>query len=91
MATTVQARLDNETHAALRRLIRRHGWTTSQALRECILQADRGEQKPNPIQIIGLGAYDFGVSDLSTNKKYLAGLGQSSLPGGKQRRVKKAS
>jgi hypothetical protein len=39
-----------------------------------------------PVEIIGLGKYDFGVGDLSTNKKYLAGLGRSSMPGGKPRR-----
>jgi hypothetical protein len=82
MASKVQVRLDDEAEAALE-LLRRRGPTTSQALRKGIHLAVRETGADKPIEIIGLGKYDFGVGDLSTNKKYLAGLGRSSMPGGK--------
>ena len=85
MGTVVQARLDEETQAALE-LLRRRGLSTSEAIRKGIHLAAEASEANKPIQIIGLGKYDFGVTDLSTNKKYLAGLGRSSMPGGKPRR-----
>jgi hypothetical protein len=86
MGTTVQARLDEETQAALEQLVRRHGMKPSEVVREGIRLVAKEVGADKPIEIIGLGKYDFGVDDLSTNKKYLAGLGRSSMPGGKPRR-----
>jgi hypothetical protein len=85
MATTVQARLDEETQAALDLLLQR-GLSTSEVLRKGIHLVVKEVGAEKPVEIIGLGKYDFGVGDLSTNKKYLAGLGRSSMPGGKPRR-----
>jgi hypothetical protein len=85
MATTVQARLDEETQAALDILLQR-GLSTSEVLRKGIHLVVKEVGAEKPVEIIGLGKYDFGVGDLSTNKKYLAGLGRSSMPGGKPRR-----
>ena len=88
MTTTVQARLDEETQAALDRLLR-SGLRTSEVIRKGIhLVAKEAEGRP-PIKLIGLGKYDFGVTDLATNKKYLADLGRSSMPGGKPKRKPK--
>jgi antitoxin component of RelBE/YafQ-DinJ toxin-antitoxin module len=88
MGTTVQARLDEETLAALA-LLRRQGLSTSEVIRKAIHLAAEASAMNKPIEIVGLGKYDFGVDDLSTNKKYLAGLGRSSMPGGKSRRKPK--
>lgn len=88
MTTTVQARLDEETQAALERL-RRSGLRTSDVIRKGIhLVAKEAEGRP-PLKLIGLGKYDFGVADLATNKRYLAGLGRSSMPSGKPKRKPK--
>jgi hypothetical protein len=85
MTTKVQARLDEETQAALD-LLRRRGLSTSEVVRKGIHLVAKDVGADKPIEIIGLGKYDFGVPDLSTNKKYLAGVGRSSMPGGKPRR-----
>jgi hypothetical protein len=85
MKAMVQARLDEETLAALE-LLRRRGLSTSEVLRKGIHLVVKEVGADKPIEIIGLGKYDFGVDDLSTNKKYLSGLGRSSMPGGKPRR-----
>jgi len=82
MQTSVQARLDEETQAALDRL-RRRGFSTSEVLRRGIHLLSKEVEAGKPIKIAGLGKYDFGVADLATNKKYLAGVGLSSMPGGK--------
>ena len=82
MTTTVQARLDEKTQAALDRL-RQSGLRTSEVIRKGIHMVAQEAEGTRPIKLIGLGKYDFGVTDLATNKKYLATLGRSSMPGGK--------
>jgi hypothetical protein len=76
MGTTVQARFDPKAQAALKRLLRVNGWTTSQALRECVLRVDeQTAAKPRP-RLIGIGCFDSGAGDLSTNKKHMEGFGK---------------
>ena len=89
MGTTVQARLDKKTLAEMNAFVSRKGWTTSKAVREAILLLVRQDVAEAPIRIHGLGEFDFGVSDLSTNKKYMEGFGRSSMPGGKPTRKPK--
>lgn len=86
MKPVVQARLDEETRAALGRLVRANGWTVSKVVREGIHSLARQSKKNKPIRIVGLGKYDSGMPDLASNKKHLAGLGMSSMPGGKEKR-----
>jgi hypothetical protein len=86
MGTTVQARLDSETQATLSRVAKRLGWSTSKVVREGIHLLDKSVEPSHPIQIIGLGEFDSGITDLASNKKHLAGFGRSSMPGGKTRR-----
>jgi hypothetical protein len=86
MNTVVQARFDEEAQAALGKLVREKGWTVSKALREGVLSLAGQSERSQPIKIIGLGKYDSGISDLASNKKHLAGLGLSSMPGGKIKR-----
>jgi hypothetical protein len=90
MATTVQARLDEAAEADLA-VLKRRGLSTSNAIRTGLRLAVKESASEKPIEIIGMGKYDFGVSDLSTNKTYLAGLGRSSMPGGKPPRKSKRS
>jgi hypothetical protein len=76
MPTTVQARLDEKAEAALLHVARVEGWTTSQAIRQLILEgAERRATKPRP-RLIGAGCFDSGVTDLATNKKHMEGFGK---------------
>ncbi len=85
MPTTVQARLDEKAEAALEQIASAEGWTTSQVIRECLLEgAERRMQKPRP-RFVGIGCVDFGPSDLSTNKAYLKDLGVKSMGKGWRR------
>lgn len=75
MGATVQVRLDKEAEAALDQLVRVNGWTPSQAVRDSLVKAAE-QQKPKPRpKLIGVGIFDSGISDLSTNKKYMEGFG----------------
>ncbi len=89
MKTSVQARLDEETRAALDLLKKRHGWSTSQVVREGLQLLAR--QAAKPVKIIGLGKYDSGLTDLGSNKKHLEGFGLNSGIGRKPKRERKAS
>jgi hypothetical protein len=86
MGSSIQARLDDETKAVLQRLVQRTGLSASEVVRQGIHLRAKEADANEPMEIIGLGKYDFGVTDLATNKKHLAGLGLSSLPSGKLRR-----
>ncbi len=86
MRTTAQLRLDPETRRVLDSLAKRKGWTTSEVLRKGIHLVAKEASEAQPVKIHGLGEFDFGVSDLSTNKKYMEGFGRSSSPSGKSRR-----
>jgi len=79
MGTTVQARFDGKAEAALKRLIRRNGWTTSEALRECVLQADEQSSAATRPRMIGIGCVAFGPGDMATDKKYMEGFGLKSM------------
>jgi len=85
MRTIVQARLDEETQAALDRLTRSEGWTASRVIRESILFMDENRAAKPRRKMIGIGEFDSGVDDLATNKKYLDDLGVSSMGKGWRR------
>ncbi len=74
MKTSVQARLDAETQAALDGLVRRLGWSPSKVVREGIRLVDKQHAKPRP-RMIGVGMFSSGLGDLATNKKYMEGFG----------------
>ena len=76
MTTTVQARLDEETLAALERL-RRDGLSTSEVIRRGIQLVER--ERPAQPRLVGVGMFDSGIADLATNKKHLEGFGQKSI------------
>lgn len=85
MKNCVQARLDDETQAALDRLVRRLGWTTSEVVREGIRLVERQHTAKSRPRLIGVGMFDSGIPDLATNKKYMEGFGLSSGKRGKTR------
>ena len=76
MDTVVQARLDKEAQAALHSLVKRHGWSQSQAVRESLLQMERQEMRTKKRRIIGVGIVATGIGDLSTNEKHMEGFGK---------------
>lgn len=76
MQTSVQARLDEETRAALDRLRRRHGWSTSEVVREGIRLVDKHHGAKPRRKIIGVGEFDSGICDLASNPKHLEGYGR---------------
>jgi hypothetical protein len=82
MKTSVQARLDEETQAALEKLVLRLGWSTSKVVREGIRLMDKRHAAPPRRKLIGAGMFDSGIPDLSTNKKYMEGFGSKGLKQG---------
>jgi hypothetical protein len=90
MATTVQARLDDEIQADLENLAKTLGVSQSEVLREGI-RLMKEKHKPQPRKkLIGVGIFSSGLTDLSTNPKYMEGFGRdnehfSSKPPAKSR------
>ena len=76
MKTSVQARLDPESQAALDGLVRRLGWSPSEVVREGIRLVDKQHAKPARRKVIGLGEFDSGITDLGSNKAHLEGYGR---------------
>jgi hypothetical protein len=83
--TTVQSRFDARAQQALKRLVRNNGWTTSQALRECVLRVDEQTATPARPRLIGIGCIDSGITDLATNEAHMKDYGVSSMGKGWQR------
>jgi hypothetical protein len=78
MKTSVQARLDPESQAALEGLVRRLGWSTSRAVREGLHLLARQHGGGAARKMIGIGMFDSGIPDLGSNKKHLEGMGSNS-------------
>jgi hypothetical protein len=77
MFKTIQARLDDETAAVREELQSQLGWSDSQIVRHGIRALASLVRKPKKRKFYGMGEYDFGISDLSTNPKYMEGFGES--------------
>ena len=85
MGATVQVRLDKESAAALKLLVRANGWTASQAVRASLLHtAEQKKPKPRP-RLVGIGCVDFGPGDLATNKEHMKNFGVKSMGKGLRR------
>ena len=82
MKAMVQARLDEETQAALERLVRGRGLRPSEAVREGIRLLDKHLTPPARPRLIGIGMFSSGIGDLATNKKYMEGFGAKGLKRG---------
>jgi Arc/MetJ-type ribon-helix-helix transcriptional regulator len=85
MKTSVQARLDPESQAALDGLVRRLGWSPSEVVREGIRLVDKHHAKQKYPKMIGVGEFDSGIPDLATNKKHMEGFGVKSMGRGWRR------
>lgn len=77
MASTIQARLDEESRKIMEQLVKRTGWTPSQVVREGLrllatCQLPKGRRRT----IIGQGKYSSGIGDLASNKAHLRGFGK---------------
>jgi Arc/MetJ-type ribon-helix-helix transcriptional regulator len=91
MKTSIQARLDEESSAALETLQRRLGWSSSEIVRASLRLMLQDQALQRPRKIIGQGEFDSGIPDLATNKKYLETLGQhSGLDADPRRKNKRA-
>jgi hypothetical protein len=88
MKTSVQARLDPESQAALDDLVRRLGWSPSRVVRESLLLMEKQQAAVPRRTLIGIGLHDSGVSDLATNKKHMEGFGVRSMGRGKRKPVR---
>ena len=76
MSPTIQARLDPDTATLRDELRRRLGMSDSDIVREGIKALAPLVPPSKPKKFAGQGKYETGISDLSTNKKYLEGLGE---------------
>jgi Arc/MetJ-type ribon-helix-helix transcriptional regulator len=76
MTETVQARLDHQSRQELDRLVRRLGWSPSKVVREAIRLLAACQTADRPKQIVGLGKFASGMSDLGSNKARLKGFGR---------------
>lgn len=79
MSMSVQARLDEETQAALENVMRRLGLSASEVVREGIRLVEKRHAPLPRRKLIGVGNYDSGVSGLATNKKYMEDFGKKSM------------
>ena len=74
MEHTVQARLDAESHDRLQRLTRQLGVSQSEIVRRGIRLVEATSARRRT-QVIGVGRFASGISDLGSNKEHLKGFG----------------
>jgi hypothetical protein len=75
---TVQARLDPESQEALETLTRRLGISRSEVIRASLrfmFSIQPAEPRMPAPKFLGIGQFDSGIPDLSTNKKYMEDFG----------------
>jgi hypothetical protein len=72
----VQARLDEETDSLRAQLQQQLGWSNSKIVREGIKAISHLVPRKGKRKIAGLGKYDTGISDLSTNREHMKGFGE---------------
>jgi len=76
MASTIQARLDQESEEILHRLMKRTGWTPSKVVREGLRLLASCHATKGRRTIIGQGRFPSGVGDLASNKTHLKDFGR---------------
>ena len=76
MKSAVQARLDPETHKALKQLTGDLGWSSSKVVREALRLLAATRRRQSQPKIVGLGQFASGVHDLGSNKDHLRGFGR---------------
>jgi hypothetical protein len=78
MTNVVHARLDESTRRILLRLKRRYGWSDSEVVRQGIRALNETDSRPQNRagQIVGLGKFKSGITDLGSNKDRLRNFGR---------------
>jgi predicted transcriptional regulator len=76
MGSTVQARLDDEAESALHQVATIEGWTTSEVIRQCILEAAERRARQARPRLIGAGCFDSDIADSATHEKGMEGFGK---------------
>lgn len=81
MGMTLQARLDRETQAALKKLVKRTKLSASQVVRDGLRSleeryAEQERSNRSRPRLIGAGELDSGTTDLAANKKHMEGFGK---------------
>jgi hypothetical protein len=76
MNTTVQARLDRRSQAALESLVKHLGWSPSKVVREGVRLLAACYGTPSHRKVAGIGRFASGIPDLGSNKKRLEGFGR---------------
>ena len=71
----MQTRLDPETEATLKALVRHLNWSPSRVVREGVRILAACYGTGSSPKVIGLGRFQSGVADLGSNKKHLKGFG----------------
>jgi hypothetical protein len=79
MKSSVQARLDEESAAALATLERRLGLSSSEIVRASLRLMVKQYPAPGKKKFLGIGKFDSGIGDLATNKKHMEGFGLTRL------------
>ena len=78
MGIKAQVRLDDEIQADLESLAKSLGVSQSDVLREGIrLMKEKHTPQPRK-KLIGVGMFSSGLTDLSTNPKYMEGFGRDN-------------
>jgi hypothetical protein len=77
MAASIHARLDDETEALRDQIRRATEWTNSEIVRRGIALLASTVLRTSERRFSGAGEYDTGIPDLSTNKAYMEGFGES--------------
>ncbi len=75
-ASSIQARLDDQSRKRLAVLVRELGWTPSRVVREGLRVLEASHLRRKKPGIIGLGKFKSGVPDLGSNKKHLRNFGR---------------
>lgn len=73
----VHARLDPETRRLFERLQRRTGLSDSELVRRAVQALARGQVEGGRPRVVGVGKFESGVGDLSTNPEHFEGFGRS--------------
>ncbi len=79
MKTSVQARLDEKSAAALETLERRLGLSSSEVVRASLCLMVKQDPASQKKRFLGVGEFSSGIGDLATNKKHMEGFGMTRL------------
>ena len=76
MGSSVQARLDRETQAALEALVQLLDWSPPRVVRESLRLMAACYGTSSRTKVIGVGRFASGIADLGSNKKHVRDFGR---------------